>query len=225
VLEGTTPLPIHESKGLSGDKKETDDIQEEGEIQEIEATSSSGTKESRLITPQEGIFGTSSEIKLGTRTSGERTIPIKSGRISDKTVRSGPDSSPKEDIEKAAMEWAMTYETENGRDPEDVSFLNFGYDIESKNLTIGEVERYIEVKGASGKPEKREITVNEWREAINKSDRYYIYYVLGLGTDEGEIRILKNPASKLNPEEKTFNISIPRDLADEVLPIKKKMSE
>jgi hypothetical protein len=46
---------------------------------------------------------------------------------------------------------------------------------------------------------------------------------LGLGTDEGEIRIVKDPSSRLDPEEKVFNVSISRSSADEVFPIKRKI--
>ena len=135
-----------------------------------------------------------------------------------------PDTSTKEEIEKEAMKWAIQFEEENSRKPKDVSLSNLGYDIESKDLKTGEL-RYIEVKGASGKPEKREITINEWRTAITLGDKYYIYYVLGLATDEGEIRIVKNPSMRLAPEEKTFNISILKSSADEIYPINKKQSD
>lgn len=53
-------------------------------------------------------------------------------------------------------------------------------------------------------------------------DNYYIYYVLGLGDTEGEIRIIKNPAKKITPVEKAFDIILPRHLADRIIPIKKK---
>lgn len=131
------------------------------------------------------------------------------------------DSIIKEEIEKEAMKWAIQFEREHNRNPEDVSLLNRGYDIESNDVETGEI-RYIEVKGASGNPEKREITINEWQTAIKLGDNYYIYYVLGLKTKEGEIRIVKNPHSKLTIEEKTFNISIPGSSADEVFPLVRK---
>lgn len=131
------------------------------------------------------------------------------------------DSVIKEEIEKEAMRWAMHFENEHGRKPEDVSLFNRGYDIESNDVETGEI-RYIEVKGASGNPEKREITINEWQTAIKLGDDYYIYYVLGLKTKEGEIRIVKNPYSKLTIEEKTFNISIPGSMADEVFSLVRK---
>jgi len=54
------------------------------------------------------------------------------------------------------------------------------------------------------------------------SDNYYIYYVLGLGDTEGEIRIINNPAGKITPDQKTFDIILPRGLADKIIPIKKK---
>ena len=127
----------------------------------------------------------------------------------------------KENIELAAMNWVEHYEKENTRTPKDVSRYNLGYDIESDDPLTGK-KRYIEVKGAWGRPEKREVTINEWRKAIELSDNYYIYYVLGLGDEEGEIRIINNPAEKITPDQKTFDIILPRDLADKIIPIKKK---
>ncbi len=127
----------------------------------------------------------------------------------------------KEEIELAAMAWVERYEKENKRTPKDVSRYNLGYDIESEDPLTGK-KRYIEVKGAWGRPEKREVTINEWRKAIKLSDNYYIYYVLGLGDTEGEIRIINNPAGKITPDQKTFDIILPRGLADKIIPIKKK---
>ena len=83
-------------------------------------------------------------------------------------------------------------------------------------------KRYIEVKGASKRPEKREFTMNEWRKAIELGDEYYIYYVLGLEDTEGELRIIKYPAKKLTPDEKSFDIKLSRGFADKVVPLKKK---
>jgi hypothetical protein len=127
----------------------------------------------------------------------------------------------REEVELAAMAWVERYEKENKRTPIDVSQYNLGYDIESEDPLTGK-KRYIEVKGARGRPEKREVTINEWRKAIELSHNYYIYYVLGLGDKEGEIRIINNPAEKITPDQKTFDIILPRDLADKIIPIKKK---
>ncbi len=73
-----------------------------------------------------------------------------------------------------------------------------------------------------GKGEKREITINEWKTAIEKGDNYYIYYVLGLRGEKGEIRIVRNPAKKIVPSEKVFDIAISRDIADEIIPFKRR---
>lgn len=138
----------------------------------------------------------------------------------DTPPRKPVNQEKKEKIELAAMNWVEHYEKKNKRTPKDVSQYNSGYDIESIEPT-GK-KRYIEVKGAWGRPEKREVTINEWRKAIELSDNYYIYYVLGLGDKEGEIRIIKNPAKKITPDQKTFDIILPRDLANKIIPIKKK---
>lgn len=50
-----------------------------------------------------------------------------------------------EEVEAIAMQFAMEYETSQGRTPEDVSEQNLGYDI--KSIDAYEMKRYIEVKG------------------------------------------------------------------------------
>ena len=139
----------------------------------------------------------------------------------DTPPRKPVNQEKKEKIELAAMNWVEHYEKENKRETKDISQYNLGYDLESNDPLTGK-KRYIEVKGAWGRPEKREVTINEWRKAIELEDNYYIYYVLGLGDKEGEIRIIKNPAKKITPDQKTFDIILPRDLADKIIPIKKK---
>ena len=127
----------------------------------------------------------------------------------------------KEKTELAAMGLAKRYEIERGREPTDVSYYNRGYDIESVNPLTGK-KRFIEVKGAMGRPDKREVTINEWRKAMKLGDDYYIYYALGIGGDEGELRIIKNPAKKITPEKKAFDVNLSRDSVDKYISLKKK---
>ena len=176
-------------------------------------------EEVELLTVEIGEYGRSKSPEGEEVTRGGAKISVQGGQ---RTTGSSTQTArfTTEEVEKAAMAWAEDFERRNGRDPRDVSTLDLGYDIESTDAETGEI-RYIEVKGASGSPEKRVQTVNALRVAASKGDHYYLYYVLGLGTDEGEIRIVQNPAAKLIHEEKTFYVSIPRESADEIVPIKR----
>ena len=91
---------------------------------------------------------------------------------------------PTEDIPRKTLRDAeeiaikMAIEHENGRDAKvkDVSnpSLKKGFDLQSRHPN-GEV-RYIEVKGRTGITSV-ELTANEWRQAANHRDRYWLYVV------------------------------------------------
>jgi len=215
-LEDTKGYEIKEEEPI--DKKPADKEIIEGTQEE--------SIEQQILEPGEGGFGEGFqeeqtrkvgeiEKKPGINKLGELIIDRKS------SIQRPISQEKKEEVELAAMAWVERYEKENNRTPKDVSRYNLGYDIESEDPLTGK-KRYIEVKGARGRPEKREVTINEWRKAIELSNNYYIYYVLGLGDEEGEIRIINNPAEKITPDQKTFDIILPRDLADKIIPIKKK---
>ncbi|MEA3361072.1 MAG: DUF3883 domain-containing protein [Thermodesulfobacteriota bacterium] len=194
IIEGTQEEPVgNQILGMSN-----------GEFgKEFQEKSTRGVYESETG-PEVNTHG------IGAGKHGVDTPPQKPGK-----------QEKKEEIELAAMNWVERYEKRNKRTYKDVSRYNLGYDIESDNPLTGK-KRYIEVKGAWGRPEKREVTINEWRTATELRDNYYIYYVLGLGDEEGEIRIINNPAGKIKPDVKTFDISLPRELADKIISIKKK---
>ena len=80
------------------------------------------------------------------------------------------------DAEAIAIKTVMEYEREHGAEIEDVSnpTLKKGFDLESRRPN-GEV-RYIEVKGRTGVASV-ELTANEWRQAANHQDRYWLYVV------------------------------------------------
>ena len=80
------------------------------------------------------------------------------------------------DAEAIAIKTVMEYEREHGAEIEDVSNPNLkkGFDLESRRPN-GEV-RYIEVKGRTGVASV-ELTANEWRQAANHQDRYWLYVV------------------------------------------------
>ena len=80
------------------------------------------------------------------------------------------------DAEAIALRIAIEHERERGVEVEDVSNpqLKKGFDLESRHPN-GEV-RYIEVKGRTGIANV-ELTANEWRQAANHRDRYWLYVV------------------------------------------------
>lgn len=103
-----------------------------------------------------------------------------------------------EEIERLGMEVAMDYERKSGRNPEDVSIQNLGFDIRSSDKD-GNV-RYIEVK-ARAKYGNIVLTQNEWFKAQRFGKDYYLYVVFNAGTNP-DLHIIKDPANNLNPEAK-----------------------
>ena len=102
-------------------------------------------------------------------------------------------------VEAIGMEVAMAYEREHGREPEDVSAENLGFDIRSRDPRTGH-KRYIEVKARAGVGSVA-LTQNEWFKAHRFGDQYYLYVVLNAATNP-ELYIIQNPAARIQPEEK-----------------------
>lgn len=111
-----------------------------------------------------------------------------------------PDDSMSSDpeIERLAMQIAMAYERENGRQPEDVSFENLGYDIRSTSAQGRNF--YIEVKGRAGSGAVA-LTKNEWFMAQRFGDAYYLYVVFDV-THQPKLYRIQNPAKTLESEER-----------------------
>ncbi|OYT64297.1 helicase [Candidatus Bathyarchaeota archaeon ex4484_205] len=105
-----------------------------------------------------------------------------------------------EEVERIGMEIAMEYERSQGRYPEDVSHLNLGFDIRSRDEE-GRVVRYIEVKARS-EIGPVSLTPNEWFKARRFGDSYYLYIVTNARTSP-ELYVIRNPAESLEVEEKT----------------------
>jgi len=101
------------------------------------------------------------------------------------------------EIEKIGMQVAMSFEISQGRNPEDVSLQNLGFDIRSR-ASDGSY-RYIEVK-ARAKEGKIALTPNEWLMANRLKDEYWLYVVVNVAT-KPELYTIQNPASKLKPSE------------------------
>ena len=102
-----------------------------------------------------------------------------------------------EEIEKVGMDITMEYERRNGRDPEDVSSENLGYDIRSCDGKGG--YRYIEVKTRAGMGSIA-LTPNEWLMAQRLGEEYWLYIVVN-AAKRPELHVIQNPAAKLKPDE------------------------
>jgi len=102
-----------------------------------------------------------------------------------------------EEIEKIGMEIAMEYEKNQGREPEDVSKENLGFDIRSKG--DGET-RYIEVKARADEGQIA-LTANEWFKAKRFKEQYWLYAVFN-AAENPILYIINNPAENLDVQEK-----------------------
>ena len=100
------------------------------------------------------------------------------------------------DAEAIAIKTAIEYESRHGAEVRDVSNPNLkkGFDLESRHPT-GEV-RYIEVKGRTGVTSV-ELTANEWRQAANHRDRYWLYVVYHCDTAEPQLYRCRDPFGPL----------------------------
>ncbi len=108
----------------------------------------------------------------------------------------------REMIEEIGMRVAMKFELSRGRNPENVSDRNLGFDILSK-APDGSF-RYIEVKARAMEGEIT-LTENEWRKARELGNVYWIYIVVNAKAPE--LYTLQNPAEKLKPKEKVEVVS------------------
>ena len=75
-----------------------------------------------------------------------------------------------------AMRVTMAYEQGQGREPEDISEKNLGYDVRSVDTSTGEL-RLIEVKGIGAPTGTVLLTPNERRVAEDRRDCFWLYVV------------------------------------------------
>jgi hypothetical protein len=101
------------------------------------------------------------------------------------------------EIEHIAVEFARQYEVSQGRKPVSVEEENCGWDLTS--LDLGQVARYIEVKGRAGEGGVA-LTPNEWIKAQRFGKDYWLYIVLNC-REKPELFLIQDPASKLSPRE------------------------
>jgi hypothetical protein len=102
-----------------------------------------------------------------------------------------------EEIERIGMEIAMNYERNQGREPEDVSRENLGFDIRSKGVKD---LRYIEVKARRDEGQVA-LTPNEWFKAKRFKEQYWLYIVCNAGT-KPVLYLINNPTENLKVQEK-----------------------
>jgi hypothetical protein len=102
------------------------------------------------------------------------------------------------EVERIGMAAVMKFETQAGREPEDVSKENLGFDIRSKQKTLeGGKIRYIEVK-ARAEVGPVALTQNEWFKAQRLADDYFLYVVWNTSSDTNpKPLIIQNPAERL----------------------------
>ncbi|HZP91192.1 MAG TPA: DUF3883 domain-containing protein [Actinomycetota bacterium] len=77
------------------------------------------------------------------------------------------------EVERIAVELAIRYEREHGREPESVEAENRGFDILSRDPASGQA-RFIEVKGRAGTAPVA-LTANEYRTAARLQEDYWLY--------------------------------------------------
>jgi helicase domain-containing protein len=102
-----------------------------------------------------------------------------------------------DDVERIAMNLAMEYERAHGRQPEDVSSENVGYDIRS--LASDGTKRYIEVKGRSG-TDGVMLSENERNRLGQLGRRAWLYIVTDCKSTP-VLNIIQDPGNTLQFEE------------------------
>ncbi|MDQ7839467.1 MAG: helicase-related protein [bacterium] len=101
---------------------------------------------------------------------------------------------PDPETEQVAMEAAMVFEQQAGRQVLDVHTENLGYDLTSIDPRGGEV-RLIEVKGLAGDGGDITLTPNEYRVAQDRRDCYWLYVVTNCRTEAPRLSQVKDPAT------------------------------
>lgn len=108
-----------------------------------------------------------------------------------------------DDVEAVAMKVAMDYETVHGRNVEDVSNENVGYDV--KSIDGSGNKRYIEVKGRAG-TDGVMLSENEMNRLAQLGRRAWLYIVTECRGKSPLLNIINDPARTLAFEKKTKGI-------------------
>jgi hypothetical protein len=133
----------------------------------------------------------------------------------DYVLDQGVDAARRREIELAGMAVAMAYERAQGRQPEDVSAENHGFDVRSlryeEDGTLAEI-RYIEVKARAQSGAIR-LSANEWKKARRHGEQYWLYIITQAATNEPQLQQIQNPADQFSLDEDIFatGFIIPED--------------
>ena len=110
-----------------------------------------------------------------------------------------------DEVEKIAMQAAMSYERSQGWEPEDVSNLRDGSGFDVRSLGPAPEAgarrvRRIEVKGRSSDRGDVVLTRNEWLQAKRHGETYWLYVVWGCGGSAQQLVRIQNPAEALKQQ-------------------------
>jgi SNF2 family DNA or RNA helicase len=117
------------------------------------------------------------------------------------TVLLGAEEDTDPNTETCAVEVAMAYERDHGREPASVEMQNLGFDLRSRGAN--EI-RYIEVKGRKGTGLVM-LTANEWIKAARFGSEYWLYVVYDCATPNPRLVVIQDPAAKLTVAENVFS--------------------
>jgi len=109
------------------------------------------------------------------------------------TISHEADMHRDDEVELAAVAHVMSYERQQGRQPEDLSPLKLPYDVRSIDAKGN--TRYIEVKGRAGVGGV-ELSEREWLTAENMGEDYWLYIVTDAKT-RPTLQIIRNPVQTL----------------------------
>jgi superfamily II DNA or RNA helicase len=180
-IESVRKITDYETRRLKGENIPEATIQ--NEMRKKEDLEEKMKKLQKEINEEISLYATEPKIL-----SVVRVVPgnISNGMVSDR------------EIEQIGMNFVMQYERENGRNPEDVSKQNLGYDVRSYDEKNNQY-RYIEIK-ARAREGDIALTPNEWLMAQRFKDEYWLYVVVNAKSNP-KLYVIQNPASKLNPNE------------------------
>lgn len=118
--------------------------------------------------------------------------------LDDEARRPGETAMRRSDeVEHAAMDFAMAYEQDRGWDVDDVHTEARGYDLLSRGPN--DQIRYIEVKGRAGTGAV-ELSANEWLKAEQLGEDYWLYIVTE-AIQSPLLHLVQDPAHRLPREE------------------------
>jgi hypothetical protein len=126
----------------------------------------------------------------------------------DQSQTAGPSDELRKEIGREGEREVLKHEKGASRYPVNMNDPNEdgsnrghdGYDIESKSSPDGEVERYIEVKATTGAwvPGKIKVSVTQLEAAQDLGNKYWLYVIEYLGTDDQKIYPIRDPYGLLD---------------------------